>query len=223
VAARSIKKSDLKKVEARSLRRPRSFRKERPCVLIVCEGKKTEPNYFEGLKKELKLPIDIQIEHENPAPISVVDYAIRLKTERAKEAKYSSIKSEYDIVWCVVDAEIKKHESLDRAYDKAKANQLHFIITNPFFEYWYLLHFERTSQLFQTKKQLLNCLKKHINGYKKNDPKVFNILWPKTNDALDNANGVIAEKGYGDDLRDQIPSTHVHKIVEYLLDAKGSN
>jgi len=208
----------------RKLYRGRNYDRRRPYlslrerVLIVCEGEKTEPNYFKSLKKELKLTaVEVEIEGKmcGSAPISVVDYALSLK----KDAKRSPIKTEYDVIWCVIDVEAPTpHQSLDRAMDKSKANGLKIALSNPCFEYWYLLHFKKTSALMDSNEKVVKALRRYYHAYKKNDIKFFDVIYSKVDFAITNAKLVIKEKHYGKDLRNCNPSTDVHKIVEHLRD-----
>jgi len=202
-------------------RRP-AYIKPRACVLIVCEGEKTEPQYFEGLKRELRLrTVEVVVEGKEcgSAPISVVDHAILKRRERVKDARQSMMLVEYDEVWCVIDVEApQQHTSLDAAFDKAKANKLNVALSNPCFEYWYILHFKKTSALMHSNKATMRELKQHYPKYKKNDPNFFAIVNQFTSEAIKNSKEVLKEKHYGDDLRDCNPSTHVHLIVERLLD-----
>ena len=46
-----------KQVRTRSYRRQHRQQRARKSILIVCEGKKTEPIYFESLCSELTLPL----------------------------------------------------------------------------------------------------------------------------------------------------------------------
>jgi hypothetical protein len=78
-----------------SFKRPQNTRRERECILIVCEGKQTEPNYFKSLKDQLKLTI-VRIEiissgHTTPAQI--VDFAIEKRDERKEAARRANTKS----------------------------------------------------------------------------------------------------------------------------------
>ena len=204
----------------KSLRRKKAFKASRDKVLIVCEGEKTEPSYFRHLKKELRLgpvaEIIIAGEECGAAPKSVVEYAMNAIREE--------IDIPYDQVWCVFDVEIPKHKSLDEAYcnlrtynppEKSKTILKH-ALSNPCFEYWYVLHFEKTGQTFASKKQLMSLLKKHIPSYDKAGSKIPELLYPKLETAIQHAKEVIREKHYGDDLRVCNPSTHVHLLVEYL-------
>src|SRR5215213_4074645 len=63
-------------------------------VLIGCEGKKTEPNYLQGLKSEYRLSnANIRIVHPSATdPTSIVRFA---------EAELRD--GEYDRVYCVFD------------------------------------------------------------------------------------------------------------------------
>jgi len=200
-------------------RRPPSI-KPRECVLIVCEGAKTEPQYFEALRKELRLlTVEVEVEGEDcgSSPISVVDYAISLREERARQAQQSLPVVPYDAVWCVMDVEAPTpHKSLAAAIDRARANGLKIALSNPMFEYWYLLHFEKTSALMQDNRHLLSRLKKHWRQYKKNDPDFFEVVYPLTTTAIENSEAVLREKHYGEDLRDCNPATHVHRVVVHL-------
>ena len=64
-------------------------------ILIVCEGKKTEKNYFDRLSRLLELR-NIEVTHYNSAPISVVNGAISRKQEEENDFPF-------DEVWCVFD------------------------------------------------------------------------------------------------------------------------
>lgn len=204
----------------KSLRRHKPFISPRESVLIVCEGAETEPLYFEALRKELRLlTVEIVIEGEGcgSAPISVVDRAIFLRQEREIEAKQSAIEVAYDVIWCVMDVEAPEpHVSLAAAMNKAKANSLRVALSNPMFEYWYLLHFEKTSAFMQYNRDVMRRLKKHHAKYKKNDPNFFTVIYPRTAQAIENSKTVLREKHCGDDLRSCNPSTHVHRVVEQL-------
>ncbi len=204
---------------AKDFRRPPPTKTERPCILIVCEGEKTEPSYFNALKGELRLSsVDVEVEGKEcgSAPISVVNRAIAMKNRRAEIAATSTTKNLYDEIWCVIDVECPPHKTLDNAWIKARGNQLKVVLSNPGFEYWYLLHFEKTSALMYGNDKVIERLKNHLPNYQKNDPDVFSKIYQKTDTAISNAKSVIAEKHYEEDLRTCNPSTDVHRLVEYV-------
>ncbi len=208
-----------------SLRRRRPFRLPRQYVLIVCEGEKTEPNYFECLRRELALTsVEVEIAggKGGRAPISVVDLAVRRKKDRGGRSPEGTTHAAYDAVWCVMDVESPvPHESLSRALDKAKGNRLRVALSNPTFEYWYLLHFVKTSALMPTNHDVMRALKKHYPAYQKSDRGIFAELFPRTETGIRHAEQVLKEKHYGEDLRECNPSTHVHRVVAQLRTIAG--
>lgn len=177
-------------------RKERSFQRRAPKIsgdvlLIVCEGKKTEPYYFMGLRAEWKISqaqIEIVGEECGSAPISVVDYAIELKKRRIKESRKGPA-PKYDQVWCVFDHEgIHKHESYERAIDKAKSNKIDIAFSVPSFEFWYLLHYIYTAHKFETCDEVIKELKKknRLPHYKKNQCPLDALL-PLLETALEHA------------------------------------
>lgn len=202
-----------------SLRRKKAFKAPRDRVLIVCEGEQTEPIYFRHLIGKLRISsakVLVIGKECGSAPKSIVEYAV----EKIRKEQDNA----FDQVWCIFDVEIPPHISLDEAYNNIVSYTppentntiLKSAISNPCFEYWYILHFEKTSQTFASKKQLMNVLKKHIPSYDKANKKIPEWLYPKLEAAIQHAKEVIREKHCGDDLRDCNPSTHVHKLAEYL-------
>ncbi|GAJ11204.1 unnamed protein product, partial [marine sediment metagenome] len=84
--------------------------------------------------------VDVEIVGEGAAPITVVNSAIKLREERKQIASKSLTKAEYEVIYCVFDVEAPTpHESLANAVSKAKDNKLEVILSNPCFEYWYIL------------------------------------------------------------------------------------
>ena len=116
--------------------------------LIVTEGKKTEPHYFERLKARLRLSsVDVEIVHpESTDPISLTEYAIRRKSERERLAR-QGLSISYDEVWVVFDLEgmhDPRREQAKTAMRMKEAHSIRFARSDPSFEYWLILHFENT-------------------------------------------------------------------------------
>ncbi len=200
-------------------KRREAFKEPRKSILIVCEGEKTEPIYFNALKDRLRMAmVDVEIVGEGAAPITVVNSAIELREERKQIASKSLIKTEYEIIYCVIDVEAPQpHGSLIDAVIKAKDNKLEIILSNPCFEYWYILHFRKTSAPFSRSRDAKSALRQQHPAYSESDTTIFNVVYPKTSDAIKHSKEVLNEQhNDSEDLRDCNPSTHVHKIVEYL-------
>ena len=151
------------------LKRREAYKEPRISILIVTEGSKTEPIYFSSLRNRLQLStIEIEVVGAGAAPISVVDRAIELRSERERIAKRSPTKIEYEIVYCVVDVEVPKCDSLDEAVNKANGNNIEVILSNPCFEFWYILHFKKTSAPFNSSQKVKSSLRKFYKNYQDN-------------------------------------------------------
>lgn len=138
---RPIKLSDKKKQWfLRSLRRRERVldaREERQRFLIVCEGAKTEPNYFAAFTTELpKHVVELEIHGEGANTLSLVIKAQELRDKRAN-GDYP-----FDQVWVVFDRDSFAPANFDNAIYKAKADGIECAWTNEAFELWYVLHFE---------------------------------------------------------------------------------
>ncbi|MER7769608.1 RloB family protein [Kitasatospora sp. NPDC096140] len=105
--------------------------------MIVTEGIKTEPQYFEGLARHLNSRA-IQVISVRPVglgkdPLSVVKEAV---TRRAREQRAGD---PFDATWCAVD--VDNHQSLEAACSLARKEGVSLAISNPCFEIWLLWHF----------------------------------------------------------------------------------
>lgn len=113
-----------------------------------------------------------------------------------------------------------EHPKIDEALKIAENHDIRIGLSNPCFEYWLLLHFERFAQTNNTRHQVQDRVKKHITGYKKGAdysvdlmPRVLQAVehsrhvWKaQWNNASPNARDVLAAN----------PSTLVHVLVDSL-------
>jgi hypothetical protein len=107
------------------------------CILIVCEGAETEPNYFSMLREYLKLPIvSIKIKERAGAPISVVKEAHALVRKRQQDIQNGRKNlPPFEAIWCVFDVENPHHnQTFDRAVQMATQNDFQLAVSNPAFE-----------------------------------------------------------------------------------------
>ena len=197
----------------KDLKRRRAFKTPNKPELIVCEGSSTEPSYFRAFRGQLRLyavQVDVVGLLCQSRPIQVVDHAIFKK----KSALRQSLP--YNKVWCVIDVEAPvPHESLTQAIAKARDNKINVILSNPCFEYWFLLHFKKTITAFPNDTTVYNSLKQVHKSYKKTRIG-FDILFPRTHTAIKHAQEVLLETNCGEDLTHHNPSTHVHRLVTHL-------
>ncbi len=119
------------------LARKKSAREPYDRVLIVCEGTKTEPQYFAGMVRHYKLSTaNIKVVGQGADPLSIVKKAKELsRQERDHEENY-------DVVFCVFDRD--EHTNFETATAAANSSNLRLSRSWPCFEFWFLLHFGYT-------------------------------------------------------------------------------
>lgn len=122
-----IENSDVKRFKKREKKKKKSI----SCrILIVCEGTKTEPNYFKAFKRinNQSFVVELDIKGEGTNTLSVVDKAISLK---------NSALSPYDEVWAVFDRDSFPAANVNAAILKAESNGVKAAWSNEAFELWF--------------------------------------------------------------------------------------
>ncbi|RJP52704.1 MAG: RloB domain-containing protein [Anaerolineaceae bacterium] len=178
-------------------------------VIIVCEGKETEPNYFEALRQKFRLStLNVRLVPGKGAPINVVDYGIEEKRK---------IEEPTDEIWCVLDTEAPdKNSSLLPAIEKAKKANLNLAISNPSFEYWYFIHFECSNRPFANGQEMKRKIKSYIPDYNES-MNVFPVLDSLTPEAIKNADKLRKRSQESWDVFPN-PSTGVDKLVQEIIE-----
>lgn len=201
-----------------SIRRPGPTRLPKSTVLIVCEGEKTEVKYFRSMKRELRLTttnIEVSRSTKGSGPSSVVKSAIILRDQRAKDALIS-LSEPYDQVWCIMDVECPStNPGLKGACRLAKENGILVALSNPCFEFWYLLHYAFSTSPFSSCELLLKSLRKHVPKYSKSMD-IYDTIRHLRHNATCNAKRILLDK-----TNIANPSTEVHILIE-LLEGLGT-
>jgi hypothetical protein len=108
-------------------------KKEKDSFLIICEGKNTEPDYFNHFKlKSAK----IKAIGEGYNTLSLVERAAQIVEEEKSMGRH------YNQVWCVFDKDDFDDTQFNSAITTAE-NTYDFKVaySNQSFEYWLILHF----------------------------------------------------------------------------------
>jgi len=152
---------------ARRFQRPSHPRTIGRKIIIACEGRATEPGYFKAIRRDLSLPtLRVAIvEHAGTDPRTVVQQAINAVV--AEKGKKAWLKK--DQAWAVFDGDEHRltiRDNWNDAIQLANANNIELAISNPSFEFWYLLHFEE-HRAHITRQQALKKLARHIKDYEK--------------------------------------------------------
>ena len=185
--------------------------------LIVCEGEKTEPNYFESFKERLKKgAVKVKVIGDGTDTLRVVQAAKRIY-ERSLRTP-----TPYDKVWVVFDRDSFPPSDFDNAIHSADANNFGCAWSNEAFELWYLLHFEfRNSAMSRT--EYKKCLSAHLGEkYKKNDPDMYRKLENNQEQAVRNSARLL-EQHNGQPPSKSNPATQVHLLVEELNEYRTTN
>ena len=192
--------------------RRRPFLSPRARILVVCEGKKTEPNYLRSFKHNAQCRlVDVEVIGEGAVPKTVVERAVELKKKAEQEARRSrDAFRKYDEAWCVFD--VDAHPNLNEAKQQAQANGLLLAVSNPCFELWLILHFQDQHGHIERVHARAEC-RWHMPGYDKDAP--IQILMPRYTEAVQRANDL--DRWQIDQGRPGAnPSTGVHKLTERI-------
>lgn len=148
----------------KSLTRKKAKREPSRRILIVCEGSKTEPIYFELLKKHMGNPaISVEVIHDGDcSPLKIVEVA-------EKHAR-SAVQDRYDAVFCVFDKD--DHASYVAAVRKlgsknCKKLKLEAAHSAPCFEYYLIMHYEKSNRAYTSNSQVHEHLKRIVPDYDK--------------------------------------------------------
>jgi hypothetical protein len=157
-------------------------------ILIACEGLATEPRYFEAIRKHFRLStVNVfLIRHAGSDPHSVVVAAIDKKEEQEDEGIWIEGSS---MAWAVFDGDEHIQNNLqnwNNALQKASKNKINLAISNPCFEFWYLIHFQDHSA-YITRTDAMRLLKKYVSGYEKAKVLYPEPLASRTQDAIQRA------------------------------------
>ncbi|MEH2191928.1 MAG: RloB family protein [Nostoc sp.] len=178
-------------------------REIRQRFLIVCEGAKTEPNYFRSFRVSKNVAeIDVQGLGQNPSKL----------VQSAKELKKQG---EYDQVWCVFDRDSWTIEDFNNAIENAKNQGFKVAYSNEAFELWYVLHFEFLNTGIPRSDYLKKLTSLFGRTYHKNSETIYDELFEKQAIAIKNAENLLKQYNPHIPAKDN-PSTTVHLLVKEL-------
>ena len=188
--------------------------------LIVCEGSKTEPQYFKFLIRSCTSTVrEVTIEGEGRATVSLVK-----RTQEIKDELESKNAMSFDRVWIVFDKD--DFSDFNKAIEKAHGLGFECAWTNEAFELWYYLHFNYLETGISREdyiEKLEGFFRKRMGDanfkYKKSDPNIYNLLkkYGCENSAkkyAEKLRGLYTDKNYAEHK----PCTMVDQLVGELED-----
>lgn len=194
-------------------------------ILIVCEDIKSSKLYFESFKRDDKLKrqlssVDVEVIHpKDHSPVGLVNEAKKM----IKKAKRK--RNPYNEAWIVLDKD--GHANMDQALITARDNKIKVALSVMCFEYWILLHFEKTQKSFSKCDDIIGYIKKnHFNDYQKN-VNSYSLLKDKINLAIENGEWLMKQNqndiDRGTKIYDLSTYTNVHLLVQKLLKPEKIN
>ena len=225
--ARKIKIDNaiLKKRSRKEKKRLVGYKSKRIFYLIVCEGEKTEPNYFSALKESLPKGVleltQIDIDGTGKNTLSIIEEAVKLR--KRYEEKYLR---KIDKVWAVFDKDSFPSLNFNNAINKGENSRpkINCAWTNEAFELWYLLHFSyyntglsRHQYQELLEKEIIKASGNKGYKYKKNSTEMHALLNLFGNQDFAISNAEKLEKLYNDrSYSNHNPCTKVHLLIKEL-------
>lgn len=212
------KKSDLGKSWMQT-RRDKLIRIQPEYHLIVTEGEKTEPQYFNAIKKRInaqfrdKIQLDVKGTGDNT--LSLFEYARMLASQNPNGCRH---------VWVVYDTDDFPAESINKTAELCaktigEETEFHAIWSNQCIELWFLLHFSFFHADIHRKDyapKLTQNLKAIGQGkYSKNRLDMFQVLRSYMPDAISNAIK-LENRNSGKQPADAAPGTKVYELIQVL-------
>jgi RloB-like protein len=186
---------------------------------LFCEGRNTEPGYFNAIGRTyFRTSIELNGGVGNPFTIAdkAVDFARKLGLTTGSRRRLNSFE-EKDEVWAVFDRD--KHPKFIEAINKCNANGIKIGRSNPCFEVWLILHFDCFERPDDSK-QVGRCLKKYCKEYDPEGRKTLDCM--ALMESLKDAEGR-AETQLGNRCKEGdpygAPSTTVFQLTRRIREA----
>ena len=183
-------------------------------ILIVCEGAKTEPNYFRAFPVKIDV-VEIQIQGVGANTVSLVRDAIRRKEDARQDG------APFNQVWCVFDRDEFPAAHFNEAFRLANANGVSIAYSNQCFELWYFLHFDFNDAAIHRHAYAEKLATRLGRKYEKNDPGMYEALKGRQTTAIRNAKKLLSRYSPCCPETDD-PSTIVYLLVERLNEFAAS-
>ena len=194
----------------------------KPVILLVCEGRNTEPSYFDQLQAQFSRVRLVSI-GEGYNRESLVERALTLRQEGT-----------YKEVWCVFDKDPGSNvapDSFAKALQLAENKGLRAAWSNEAFEYWLLLHFVAHNGADMRRKQYDAALKRWLKPLKATyagtrgkvvTTELFALLQVRQAEAIQQARRIFEDKG-AQEFIPNVPAscTAVFLLVQRLLEIEA--
>lgn len=176
--------------------------------LIVCEGERTEPEYFSKFPIPRNCVVDVRGAGANT--MSLIRKTVQLRDD-ARDMDGMV----YDQVWCVFDRDSFPPGNFNAAFEVARQNNIEIAYSNEAFELWFILHFQYLDTGL-SRDDYIKLLSKNLgHPYNKKSDTTYDELLSRQATAIKNAKNLYSQYAPHNPEKDK-PSTTVHILVERL-------
>ena len=214
-----MKKTTKKRGPLVNSERKQGTRAEIVRFLIVCEGEKTEPNYFRAFidnrRSEVK---EVNVKGCGCSTCQLINEAKKIREKLEHERPVS-----FDRVWLVFDKD--EFKDFNKAIEDAKKEGMNCAWSNQAFELWYVLHFQylvtgvdRKQYIEMIEDKVRKASKSKKFKYKKNDKDFYQILQEHGDEeqAIKRAQRLRGIRGEEKNYAAHNPRTEVDLLVDEL-------
>lgn len=190
------------------LSRRQGVREVKQSFLIVCEGEKTEPDYFKAFRMTAAT---VKAVGQAMNTMTLVSKAISIREADQKRKKV------YDQCWVVFDKDDFPAKDFNQAIRFAEKNGFRVAYSNQAFEYWFLLHYNlyagaiHRSQYKDMLTKLTGMPYSKSEGY---GAVMYNLLLSRQQQAINNAETVLAEISHGNPAEEESSTTVQSLVIE---------
>lgn len=187
-------------------------------ILIICEGKNTEPDYIKKFSADKKHNlVECKTINGVGTPQTIVNKAIEEKRGLVKYAKKSgnSFDELYEI-WCMSDRD--EHPRLPEEMQRARDNGLEYVLSNPCFELWGYLHYAQNDAPTH-RHDMQKKLSEVMNGYDHKHGTRFNYEDMNANGSYESAvqrSKELIKRRIEEDNPNGDPSTNIHDLLNSI-------
>lgn len=191
-------------------------RRQKAVYLIIAEGRnKTETLYLTNFQDQSK---DFIIRFVKAGSNTDAESLYRTLVAKWKELGLDANEGDKGFIVIDIDNDEQKSEKISMLINKNSNDAISFVISNPTFEIWFLLHFKYTTKFYKDCNSVIADLRRYILNYDKNID-CFPYCEDMTMEAIENA--LKLENFFSKEIWPSTkcnPRTDVGRLVKRLMD-----
>ncbi|MDR2866356.1 MAG: RloB family protein [Methanomassiliicoccaceae archaeon] len=177
-------------------------------ILIYVEGA-SEKTYLSKLKERGTNAEIIVRESKRKNAVQMVELCVKEMKDLNMDAE------EGDAAYCVFDVDENERRQMEQAHSEAMKNKVTMIVSHPFLEVWFLMHFREAPNHSIPKESIIQELGRSIGNYRKGDD-VWKKLFVHKEKAIKMARSIASKNSLETplDFYDKNFSTNMHILFD---------